>query len=63
MEKEIVEQEKARKNRNLYRIGFHPKLMKFICDSKVFLYPLLLPAQGFRCDGPFQVEFIPPEDS
>ncbi|KAL0278688.1 UNVERIFIED_CONTAM: hypothetical protein PYX00_000438 [Menopon gallinae] len=63
MEREVAASEKARKNRNFYRIGFHPSLMKTVCESKVFLYPLLLPSQGFRCDGPFQVEFISPEDS
>lgn len=62
MKKEVKAAQKLKQKNNYYRVNFHPKLMEFMTKSDVFLYPLLLPPQAFRCDGPFRVEFVPPED-
>ncbi|KAK6643610.1 hypothetical protein RUM43_005120 [Polyplax serrata] len=61
--KEIEMSRKAKKKYNYHRINFHPRLLKLISESDVFLYSLLLPPTGFRCDGPLKMEFVTPEDS
>lgn len=63
MKNEVELAKKAKKKSNYHRITFHPSLMKLISESDVFLYSLLLPPNGFRCDGPFKMEFVSSEDS
>jgi hypothetical protein len=40
-----------RKKRRAYNCRFPPQLLDVVSQSEVFLYPLLLPPQPFRCDG------------
>lgn len=62
MEDEVKLAKIAQKKNNYHRVRFHPSLLDLMSKSEVFLYPLLLPPEAFRCDGPFRIEFTFQED-
>ena len=51
-----------RKKRRVYNCRFPPQLLEVVSQSDVFLYPLLLPPQPFRCDGFAKPFYFPSED-
>ena len=63
MKNEVKKAKKAKQKSNYHRVIFHPSLLKLISESNVFMYSLLLPPTGFRCDGPLKMEFVDHEDA
>ncbi|XP_055309941.1 uncharacterized protein LOC129573467 [Sitodiplosis mosellana] len=55
------EMNKLRKNVG-YTMQFHERILRLICESKVFIYPELLPAIPFRFKTPKSSEYFPAED-
>lgn len=55
------EMSKLRKNMS-YIMQFHPRILKVICESKVFMYPDLLPPVPFRFNTTKPSEYFPAED-
>lgn len=51
-----------RKKRRVYNCRFPPQFLQLVSQSEVFLYPLLLPPQPFRCDGFAKPFYFPSED-
>lgn len=52
---------KLRKNLG-YTMHFHERILRLICESKVFIYPELLPAIPFRFKTTKLSEYFPAED-
>lgn len=46
----------------MYNCRFPPQFIELVSQSEVFLYPLLLPPQPFRCDGFAKPFYFPSED-
>lgn len=55
------EMDKFRKNMS-YNMKFHHRILNLICQSKVFIYPDLLPAVPFRFKTAKPSEYFPAED-
>lgn len=55
------EMNKLRKNMS-YIMQFHERILKLICESKVFMYPELLPVVPFRFKTSKSSEYFPAED-
>lgn len=55
------EMKKLRKNVG-YTMQFHERFLQIICESKVFIYPELLPAIPFRFRASKASEYFPAED-
>jgi len=62
VQKEIDMAMMLRKKRRVYNCRFPPQLLEAVSQSDVFLYPLLLPPQPFRCDGFAKPFYFPSED-
>jgi len=62
VQKEIDMAMMLRKKRRVYNCRFPPQLLEVVSQSDVFLYPLLLPPQPFRCDGFAKPFYFPSED-
>lgn len=52
---------KLRKNVG-YTMLFHERFLRVICESKIFMYPDLLPAMPFRLKTTKPSEYFPAED-
>ncbi|XP_049959852.1 GON-4-like protein isoform X1 [Schistocerca serialis cubense] len=52
----------VKKKAYLSMCEFPAKMMEIVSNSKVFMYPLLLPPQPFRCDGPARPCFVRGEE-
>lgn len=47
----------------LYTMRFHERFLSTVCESKVFIYPELLPSRPFRPESVRKsLEYLPAED-
>lgn len=58
---QMDEMSKLRKNMS-YNMQFHERILRIMCESRVFMYPDLLPATPFRFKTSKASEYIPAED-
>ncbi|XP_023712156.1 GON-4-like protein isoform X2 [Cryptotermes secundus] len=63
VQKEIDMAMSLRRKKRVYNCQFPLQFLELVSQSEVFLYPLLLPAQPFRCDGFSKLFYFPSEDS
>lgn len=63
VQKEIDMAMSLRRKKRVYNCQFPPQFLELVSQSEVFLYPLLLPPQPFRCDGFSKLFYFPSEDS
>lgn len=58
-----LENEMSKLRRNMsYVMKFHERILNLICQSKVFMYPELLPPVPFRFKLAKPCEYLPAED-
>lgn len=58
-----MQEEMKRLRKNIgYTMQFHERILRIICESKVFIYPELLPAIPFRFKATKASEYFPAED-